>query len=177
MGFSMKRIFLAAAAAALLSAGTAAAQTVIIVRHAEKAVDQGSDPNLTEAGQARAMILSQVLADAGVTRVLSTPYARTRETARPTAEAAGVTVTELSGGPVAPFVEAVRAGSRDDVFLVVGHSNTVDKIAQALGDTHPETLTDCDYDRLTILTLDGGETLVVRGRYGVASTACPAPAG
>lgn len=172
----MKRIVLAALAAALLTAGSAAAQTVIIVRHGEKA-DQSANPPLAEAGQARALALSQVLADAGVTHVLSTPYIRTSETGRPTAEAAGLTVTQLSGGPVAPFVEAVRAGSPDDVFLVVGHSNTVDKIAQALGDAHPETLTDCDYDRLTVLTLDSGRTRVVRGRYGVATTACPSPAG
>lgn len=173
----MLRMFLAATAAALLMAGSAAAQTVIVVRHAEKVPDGSADPALTEAGQARALALSQVLADAGLTRVLSTPLTRTRETGRPAAEAAGLTVTELSGGAVAPFVEAVRAGSPDDVFLLVGHSNTVDKIAQALGDPHPETLTDCDYDRLVVLTLDGDQTHVVRGRYGVATTPCPSPAG
>lgn len=172
----MKRLFLAATAAALLMAGSVAAQTVIIVRHAEKA-DQSANPPLAEAGQARALVLSQVLADAGVTRVLSTPYTRTRETGRPTAEAAGVPVTELSGGAVEPFVAAVRDGSPDDVFLIIGHSNTVDKIAQALGDTHPETLTDCDYDRLTVLTLDDDQTRVVRGRYGAATIPCPSPAG
>ncbi len=173
----MKRLFLTVTAAALLMAGSAAAQTVIVVRHAEKVADGSANPDLPEAGQARALTLSQVLADAGVTRVLSTPLNRTRETGRPTAEAAGVTVTELSGGAVAPFVEAVRAGSPEDVFLIVGHSNTVDKIAQALGDAHPETLTDCDYDRLVILRLDGDQARVVRGRYGVATTPCPSPAG
>lgn len=172
----MKRLFLAVTTAALLMAGSVVAQTVIIVRHAEKA-DQSANPPLAEAGQVRALTLSQVLADAGVTHVLSTPYIRTRETGRPTAEAAGLTVTELSGGAVAPFIEAVRAGSPDDVFLIVGHSNTVDKVAQALGDAHPETLTDCDYDRLVVLTLDGDRTRVVRGRYGVATTPCPSPAG
>ncbi|MFN4092645.1 MAG: SixA phosphatase family protein [Brevundimonas sp.] len=173
----MKRMFLAAMAAALMVVGPAAAQTVIIVRHAEKVADGSANPDLTEAGQARALRLSQVLADAGVTHVLSTSYTRTRETGRPTAEAAGLTVTELSGGTVAPFVEAVRAGSPDDVFLIVGHSNTVDKIAQALGDPHPETLTDCDYDRLVVLTLDDDQARVVRGRYGVATTPCPSPVG
>ena len=173
----MKRLFLAATTAALLMAGSAAAQTVIIVRHAEKVIEENPNPDLTEAGQARALALSQVLADAGVTRVLSTPYTRTRETGRPTAEAGGVPVTELSGGAVAPFVEAVRAASPEDVILIVGHSNTVDKIAQALGDAHPETLTDCDYDRLVVLTLDGDRTRVVRGRYGMATTPCTPPAG
>ncbi len=172
----MKRLFLAATAAVLLMAASVAAQTVIIVRHAEKA-DQSANPPLAEAGLVRALVLSQVLADAGVTRVLSTPYVRTRETARPTAEAAGVPVTELSDGAVEPFVAAVRAASPEDVILIVGHSNTVDKIAQALGDTHPETLTDCDYDRLTVLTLDGDQTRVVRGRYGAPTTPCPSPAG
>ena len=173
----MKRLFLAAMMTALLMAGSAAAQTVIIVRHGEKVADGSANPDLTEAGRARALALSQVLADAGVTRVLSTPYTRTRETARPVAEAAGVAVTELSGGPVEPFVQAARAAAPEDVILIVGHSNTVDKIAQALGDAHAETLTDCDHDRLVVLTLDGDRTRVVRGRYGAASVSCPSPAG
>ena len=168
----MKRFILAITATVLMS-GPAAAQTVIIVRHAEKA-DQSADPLLSEAGQLRALALSQVLADANVTQVLSTPLNRTRDTARLTAEAAHVPVTEISldgGGAahIARVAAAVRAFSPADVVLVVGHSNTVDQIAKALGDPEPETLTDCDYDRLVVLTLDGEGANVVRGRYGAPS--------
>lgn len=52
----MKRLLLAAALS-LLTAGSAMAQTVILVRHAEKTVG-GSDPVLSEAGEARAEALA-----------------------------------------------------------------------------------------------------------------------
>jgi broad specificity phosphatase PhoE len=60
---------------------------VVVVRHAEKAATPANDPPLTEAGVARAKALAVVLADADVQAVISTPLVRTRETARPTAEA------------------------------------------------------------------------------------------
>lgn len=164
------------ALAIVVSAGSANAQTVILVRHAEK-VDASADPALSEAGVLRALALSQVLADAGVTQVLTTPLIRTRETGRPTAEAAGLALTEVSldgGGTAhaARVAEVVRMASPQDVILVVGHSNTVPAIAAALGDPSPETLRDCDYDRLVILTLNPGTTRIVRGRYGVPGPAC-----
>jgi len=163
-------------AAAFLSGGHAFAQTVILVRHAEK-VDASADPALSEAGGLRALALSQILADAGVTGVLTTPLIRTRETGRPTAQAAGLTLTEISldGGVsahAARVAEAVRAASSQDVILVVGHSNTVPAIAAALGDPSPEALGDCDYDRLLVLALGDGSTRVVRGRYGEPGVSC-----
>lgn len=163
-------------AAALFCGGSAYAQTVILVRHAEK-VDASADPALSEAGGLRALALSQVLADAGVTRVLTTPLIRTRETGRPTAQAAGLGLTEISldGGVAAHaarVAQAVRAASSQDVILVVGHSNTVPAIAAALGDPSPEALGDCDYDRLLVLTLTAGSTQVIQGRYGEPGISC-----
>lgn len=155
--------------------GAAMAQTVILVRHGEKA-DDSADPDLSEAGRARAQALAAALAEAGVTHVFTTPLKRTRQTAGPTAEAAGVEVVEVStaGGAahIARVAEAVRAAPADAVVLVAGHSNTVPAIARALGDPSPEILTDCDYDRLTVLTLDGEAARVVRGRYGARTESC-----
>ncbi|HEU0080180.1 MAG TPA: histidine phosphatase family protein, partial [Longimicrobiaceae bacterium] len=57
--------------------------TVVVVRHAEKAAAGGQDPELSEAGAARAGALAAALADAGVDAVVTTQLRRTRLTAQP----------------------------------------------------------------------------------------------
>ena len=94
----MKRLLLAAAIT-LLGASSALAQTVVIVRHAEKA-DASADPVLSEAGQARARALAVELADDHPSVVLTSPLQRTRLTAAPTADQNAVTIeaVPLDGG-------------------------------------------------------------------------------
>jgi broad specificity phosphatase PhoE len=159
-----------------LCAPLAQAQTVILARHAEKG-GEGADPDLSEAGAARAQALAQTLAHAGVTHVLTTPYRRTIQTAAPTATAGGIASvavpTDAGVDHVADVASRVRRLPADAVVLVVGHSNTVPEIARALGDPAPEALNECDFDRLVVLTLDGAEApQVVRARYGAPSPAC-----
>ena len=171
----MKRL-LAAVVALALTSQAAAAQTVILVRHAEK-VDASADPLLSEAGLARAQALAVVTAQAGLTHVYSTPLQRTRLTATPAAEAAGLTVEtlDLSGGGaahIARTAETLRGLDDDDVALVVGHSNTVPAIARALGVAEVADMSDCEYDRLIVIELKDGAARVVTGRYGAASGTC-----
>lgn len=168
-----------ALAALCLAASAAQAQTVVLVRHAEKAGEAG-DPDLSPAGQARAQALAQALAEARVTSVISTPFKRTRQTAAPAAEAAGVPVVAIdTQGGVAAHAARVAAEVRKApptaAVLVVGHSNTVPEIARALGDPAPPALTDCDYDGMTVIQLAPGQPpKVVRGRYGAPTPSCPA---
>ena len=168
----MKRLLLTALFAAL--ALPAQAQTVILVRHAEKA-DQSADPVLSEAGQRRAGELAVVVSDADLTHVLITPLQRTRLTALPAAEAQAISpeVISLDGGVdahVARVVERVRALPEDAVILVVGHSNTLRPIATALGQTGPGDVQDCEYDRLTVITVEAdGDSPTVVSRYGETS--------
>lgn len=162
--------FFAAGLALVVMAATAQAQTVVLVRHAEKA-DQSADPVLSAAGEARAEALAASLADAQLTRVLATPLLRTRLTAAPSAEAAGLEVTQISlegGGAahVSRVVEAVRGAAPSDTVLVVGHSNTVPEIARALGAASAAPMTDCEYDRMIVIRLDGDTSVDITGRYG-----------
>lgn len=172
----MKRLLLAAALS-LLTAGSALAQTVILVRHAEKA-DASADPALSEAGQARAEALAVALSDADLTHVLVSPLQRTRLTAEPAARAHAVTPEAISfdGGAdahVHRLAERIRALPVDAVVLVVGHSNTVPLIARALGETGPAEMADCEYDRLIVLSLEvDGDSPAVVGRYGEPGN-CP----
>ncbi len=166
----MKRLLLATALS-LLTAGSAMAQTVILVRHAEK-VDASADPLLSEAGQRRAMDLAVALSGSDLTHVFTSPLQRTVLTARPAAEAHAINPETISfeGGTdahVLRVAERIRALPSDAVVLVVGHSNTVPLIAGALGETGPSQMADCEYDRLTVISVeDDGDSPAIISRYG-----------
>ncbi len=119
---------------------------IIAVRHAEK-LEVDPDPALSEAGAARAAALAALLADAGIERVLSTDYVRTRETARPTAEAAGVDV-ELYDPTDIPGLARTLLDAPERAILVVGHSNTTPALVEALTGEPAEFMPDDEYDRL-----------------------------
>jgi broad specificity phosphatase PhoE len=75
--------------AALVARGALAqpATTVILVRHAEKAAEPAEDPPLSAAGETRAQALLDLVREAGISAVITTPFARTRDTARPVLDA------------------------------------------------------------------------------------------
>jgi broad specificity phosphatase PhoE len=169
----MKRLLLATALS-LLSVSPAIAQTVILVRHGEKA-DASADPVLSEAGQARANALAQAVADARPGHVFTSPLQRTRLTAGPAAKLHSVSIEPvgMDGGAaahVADITARVRALPDDAVVLVVGHSNTIPLIARALGYKAAADMPECEYDRLTVLDLHGDRTTAVVGRYGTPTT-------
>ena len=174
----MKRLLLAAVLS-LAAALPAMAQTVIIVRHAEKAdpaAGLDADPVLSEAGQARARALAVELADAHPSVVLTSPLRRTIQTAAPTAAYHSVTseAVPLNGGVqahLAAIVARVEALPEDATVLIVGHSNTVPLIARALGYAEAADMPECEYDRLTVLHLNGdGAAQGEVSRYGEATS-------
>jgi broad specificity phosphatase PhoE len=151
--------------------------TVYVVRHAEKAVEPGSDPALSAEGQARARALADSLRNAGVDAVIVTQFKRTRTTAAVVAEAAKLTPQVVPASAdakshaeaVAAMVRKQPAGS---TVLVVGHSNTVPAIIGALGGPHMPDLCDAEYDNLFVLTVPAsGAATLVRSRYGVPAGA------
>lgn len=174
----IRRLSALSLAMALVAGPTAYAQTAVIVRHGEKAFPDG-DPDLSDAGQARAKALAAALSGARVKMVLATPLKRTQQTGQPTADSAGVKIEAiaLEGGVPAHaqrVAEAARKAPSDTTVLIVGHSNTVGEIARALGDAAPSPVTDCDYDQMTIITLAAPAPRVAHVRYGAPTQACPA---
>ena len=148
---------------------------VLLVRHGEKAAAPADDPPLNEAGMARAQALKAALADAGVQHVIATPRRRTGDTARPLAEARGLTteLVPLTAGAthIAAVAEAVRRRA-GEVVLVVGHSNTVPAIVGALGGPKLPDLCDAQYATLYVLAVPArGPARLVRSQYGVADPA------
>lgn len=152
----MKRVTLTLVAIAFsFAAQLPAATTIWVLRHAEKADDGTKDPALSDAGRARAAALAARLADTGVTVILSTGYERTRATVRPLAEASGLEITEYDPVDFAGLAERVRA--IEGTVVVVGHSNTVIPIVNALGGEAEGEMTEADYGRLYRISVEGDE--------------------
>ena len=142
--------------------------TFVIVRHAEKATDDPRDPSLSEAGHARAQALARLLADASLNAVYATPYRRTQQTASPTAESHGISVSTYDAAiPAAQFAKQLRATyAQGETVLVVGHSNTLPDIAATLSGQQTDAMPEVEFDRLYRIrvTTDGKASLATE-RY------------
>ena len=139
-------------------------KTIYIVRHAEKQL-VGNDPELAQSGQLRAKKLAQILADKNIKHVYSTDYNRTRSTAAPTADAAGLTIEIYDPKNHDALVEQIRI--QEGNILIVGHSNTVNQVANYFvedGEKYGE-LTDLEYDYIFEVTLEGKSSTVTRRLY------------
>jgi len=147
---------------------------VILVRHAEKGTAPASDPPLTEAGVARAKALAAALANAGVQAVITTELTRTRETARPLAEARGLQLETVHTAAVDAHAKAVADAVRahaGQTVLVVGHSNTIPAIIAALGGPKLPDICDSQYSNLFVLVLGqaGKKADLIVSSYGAPS--------
>ncbi len=151
-----------------------AATTYIIVRHAEKAGGETPDPELTHAGRERAAQLASMLRSMGVAGVYTTDYERTRQTAAPIAEMAGVKPRTYD--PRDPGASLTRIGRAHEggVVAIVGHSNTVPDLVRRLGGVcEQETLDDGEYDNVfVVVVLDSGRVLTHR-LHGSPPSAAP----
>lgn len=157
----------------LLSCGN----TVYIVRHAEKApVPAGatgmmaSDPPLSEAGMARALALRDRLKPEHIRYIFSTNFKRTLSTAAPLSEAMGnIPVSIYSSKPdsLDAFISKIR-GIRKGNILLVGHSNTIDDLANKLSGKKavPGDLKDSQYDNLYRLKRKGSAYTFFNDKYG-----------
>lgn len=152
----------AVALSALLCAAdrVEAQQLVIVVRHAERADDGGAkdsasgkpaDPPLAVAGAARAERLAAMLAEAGVKAIYATEFKRTQETAKPLAARLGLAIQTIPARETEALAARLRSAHAQEVVVVIGHSNTVPAILEALGGPKV-TMSDDEYDALYILS-------------------------
>lgn len=139
-------------------------KTIYIVRHAEKQLE-GNDPELAYVGEVRAKKLAQILEKEDIKRVLSTDYTRTKNTAQPTADAAGLTVETYDPKDQEALIADLRTSEGNT--LIVGHSNTVSQLANAFvssGEPFAD-LSDLEYDYIYVVTLDKNSSKVTRKTY------------
>lgn len=151
---------------ASLPAGDAPA-VIVLVRHAEKAEVPADDPPLTAEGRERARLLASLVADLELDRILTTDYARTRETAAPAAARTDLDPEHYDPGRLDALAEALR-GAAGRRVLVVGHSNTTPELVRLLGgEPGPPIDEPAEYDRLYVLTVPpSGPVTTLLLRFG-----------
>lgn len=162
----MKNLLLLLSFILTLSACTSKNQpkTIYIVRHAEKQL-VGNDPELAYVGGVRAQKLAQILEDQEIRHIFSTDYKRTRLTAVPTANDAGLEIQTYDPKNHDQLVKQLR--SLEGNILVVGHSNTVSQLANYFvgGSEKFDDLTDLEYDFIYIVKLESNTSSVERKVY------------
>lgn len=160
----------------LFSCGT----TIYVVRHAEKetgidptTMKTFTDPPLTNGGQERAMKLREMLGGKDIKHIYSTNTLRTISTARPLKELSlKIPIEIYSSRPdsMDAFIVQLKNIRKGNV-LVVGHSNTVDDIANKLCQSTVVTgdLKDNEYDNLFIIKRKGDKYQFSKEKYGKSS--------
>jgi phosphohistidine phosphatase SixA len=136
-------------------------KAVIVVRHAEK-TDDGSDPELSQAGRQRAVLLAGLLKETGVTALYGTQYKRTVQTLEPLAMALGLKIETVAADESLAQVELLRGRHAGEVVVIAGHSNSVPRLLKLLGHPDDISIEDDDYGNLFIVVPGSA---VLRLRY------------
>jgi len=135
--------------------------TVVLVRHAEKLADGSKDPGVSAQGAKRAEALAKYFAEKKLGAVIVSDTKRAQETGDLTAKDHGLklTVVPVSGGGdehVKGVVAAIREVPPGGTILVVGHSNTLAPVIEALGGPHVRALCEKQFAPMYVLQLPEG---------------------
>jgi phosphohistidine phosphatase SixA len=161
--FTIARLALSIAMAGSCAFAADQAQTVILVRHAERAGGMDADLGISVPGRCRAEGLARMLKDAGVRRIYVSEAARTQQTAQPLAVALKITPEVVPAKDLDGLLAKIRTGG---IALVVGHSNTVPEIIKRLGGGTVPPIDDSEYDRMFVATvIDSSHATVVSLHY------------
>ncbi|MDX6501424.1 MAG: hypothetical protein QOG23_4684 [Blastocatellia bacterium] len=144
--------------------------TVILVRHAEKIIDpNNSDPDLSPAGQARALEIVRIFGDTGINAIYATQYKRTQQTVKPLADKLGLPINQVNSKSSADLLTQIRSQNSGQIIFIAGHNNTVPEIIAALGGPTFPTIPETEFDNLYIVTVyRTGKAKVVKLKYGSA---------
>ncbi|MFM7855055.1 MAG: SixA phosphatase family protein [Flammeovirgaceae bacterium] len=140
--------------------------TVILVRHAEKENDGSKNPELSEAGKKRALVLANMFSKAKIDAIYSTNFKRTEATVAPLASQHSLPITHYDGAKPAEVDEMISKW-KGGTILICGHSNTTPAIINRLiGKEEYKTFDDGDYSNLIILTFASvGDAKITWLRY------------
>lgn len=130
--------------------------TYFLIRHAEKdrSNPDDKDPALEDAGFERAEKWADIFADIKLDAVYSSGYKRTKQTATPTAESNGLEIKNYD--PHGIYETSFIEDTKGQNILVVGHSNTIPKLANyMLGEEKYSDIPDDVDGRLYIITVLG----------------------
>lgn len=126
--------------------------TFYLIRHTEKDLSVKSDPPLTETGHYRAQKWAEVFSMLSIDAIYSTDTIRTRDTAKPTAQAQRLELNLYSPKDFdyAAFIDEHKG----QTVVVVGHSNTTPFFANGLlGSDKYKEMDESRYSRLYQVTI------------------------
>ncbi len=128
-----------------------------LVRHAEKAVDGTDDPDLSPAGQQRALKLVTMLKDSKIERLYATSYKRTRQTLQPMADMYHLKIN-IYDHQDAESIMRMIADCKGKTTVVAGHSNSIPKLANILiGEEIYQELDESNYTKMWEITKEEGK--------------------
>lgn len=147
---------------------------IVLVRHGDTSPDVPGDRPLNAQGMKRANDLAAALSHVRLTAIVTTQLRRTRETAQPAASKfkLAAEIVPYRGGALEPHINAVTAAVRrhpDGAVLVVGHTNTLPPLIQALGGPQVPRICETTFDNLFVLVSTPAGARLVHGRYGAPS--------
>jgi broad specificity phosphatase PhoE len=145
--------------------------TIWVVRHAEKEASApdapNADPNLSHDGKERAIALARVLKRENIKAIFVTPTKRSNQTAKSLAAQLNIS-PRIYTDSIKPFAKTLLSDFKGTKVLVVGHSNTVMPILDALGADMPlAKLSEEDFDMIFKVTVrESGKVSLEVHYYG-----------
>lgn len=140
-------------------------KTIVLVRHAEKATDDPSNPDLLPEGYERANRLADHFRDWNFDQIYTTKYKRCMLTVQPTAIQNRLEMDFYNVDNLFEFAEQLKQSEHESI-LIAGHSNTNPQLINYLIDEYVyEELPFNEYDGIYIVTLAKGKSDVKILRY------------
>jgi broad specificity phosphatase PhoE len=144
--------------------------TIVIVRHAEKALGTIEDPPLSPEGEQRSERLALMFGDASGPGRLDAIYVTNTRRAQQTAAALAARLhlipVVMPASDVAGMAARVLKDHRGGTVLVVGHVNTIPQLIRELSGKEIEPIADSDYGNIYVLSVPHfGNASLVRLTY------------
>jgi phosphohistidine phosphatase SixA len=170
----------AAGAGALWLSTRSQTTVVILVRHAEAATSPSGDPDLAPAGERRAALLGNFLADAlpggQVDHLYAADTRRAQQTAASVANQFKLPVNLLAGSDWARLPSRIRAEHAGETVVVVGYASTLPGVINELAGVQLQ-IADGDYGSIFVVVMPSpGPHRTLRLRYGPDLAVIDSPA-
>jgi broad specificity phosphatase PhoE len=159
-----------AVALAIYAYRSVSTTTVVIVRHAEKALGTIDDPPLSPEGEQRserlALIFGERTGAGHLDAIYVTDTRRTQQTAAPLAARLHLVPVVLPAADISGIAARLLQEHRGGTVLFLGHSNTLPQLVRELSGKMIEPIPDEDYGEIYVLSVPRfGKASLVRMKY------------
>lgn len=157
----MKNLLIPLLALILFTACSENSQTIYLVRHAEKDLnDTTANPPLTDAGKKRAQRLVKEINAGEIKAIYSTKYSRNLNTVQPLADSLNLEISTYEWHNWEPMLDEIRANDKSGV-VICGHGDNLLPMIQYLnGEPPQDSLGKQEYDKIFVLTVKSDTALV-----------------